>query len=280
MASRSTNLQMALLTADRFLKLPLVPLENGKRLTYGKKHVAAGFAIPYPAGLAVVKTDAKGDELLIAENLADDAVLISAADGKVLHRYQLSTDKYVPSAMPYGAIVTRDGKTGWVALWNSSTVAKLDLFSDKVLQQIALEPPQVKTEASSHPTAMLLSPDERRLYVTLANRDAVAVIDAKSGKVEHFLDTRLPGQQYGGSYPQALAQSANGDRLFVANGSSDAVAVFDLRQKTKGSTGAGCGLLYSHRVVPDCAGNPRERAIRRHRQRRRHRAQFGFTDSR
>ncbi len=224
------------LTADRFLKLPLVPLESGKRLTYGRKHVAPRFAIPYPAGLAVVKTDAKGDELLIAENLSDDAVLISAVDGKLLHRYQLSTNKYVPSAMPYGAGVTRDGKIGWVTLWNSSTVAKLDLFSDKVLRQISLQPPSVETEASSHPTALLLSPDEGRLYITLANRDAVAVLDAKTGRVERFLDTRLPGQQYGGSYPQALAQSADGNTLFVANGSSDAVAVFELREGSKNST--------------------------------------------
>ena len=50
---------------------------------------------------------------------------------------------------------------------------------------------------------MLLSPDESRLYVTLANRDAVAVINAQTGSVERYLDTRLPGQQYGGSYPQA-----------------------------------------------------------------------------
>ncbi len=222
----------AALTADRFLKLPLSRLESGKQLTYGKSSVEAGFAIPYPAGLAVVKTDAKGDELLIAENLADDAVLISAVDGKVLHRYQLSTGKYVPSTMPYGAVVTRDGKTGWVALWNGSAVAELDLYSDKVLQQISLEPPQVRTEASSHPTAMLLSPDEAKLYVTLANRDTVAVIDTKNVRLERLLDTRLPGQQYGGSYPQALAQSKDGSRLFVAEGSADAVAVFDLRSSS------------------------------------------------
>ena len=223
------------LAPDRFLKLPLAPLESGKQLTYGKKYLSGENAIPYPAGLALVKTETKGDELLIAENLADDAVLISAVDARVLSRYQLSTGKYVPNAMPYGTIVTRDGKTGWVTLWNSSSIAKLDLFSDKVLQQIPLKPPQVATQASSHPTAMLLSPDEQTLYVTLANRDAVAVIDAKSGSVVRYLDTRLPGQQYGGSYPQGVAQSADGKRLFVANGSSDAIAVFDLRKQNKDS---------------------------------------------
>ena len=222
------------LTADHFLKLPLSPLESGKQLTYGKEYVKAGNAIPYPAGLAVVRA-AGGDQLLVAENLADDAVLISAADGKVLQRFRLGEGKYVPSTFPYGVIVTRDGNTGWVALWNASSIARLDLRSGKVTARVSLQPPQVKTESSSHPTAMLASRDERLLYVTLANRDAVAVIDTKTGKVDGYLDTRLPGQKYGGSYPQALAQSADGSRLFVANGSSDAVAVFDVQRLRKNS---------------------------------------------
>ena len=82
---------------------------------------------------------------------------------------------------------------------------------------------------ASHPTAMLLSPDDKHLYVTLSNRDEVAVVSAGSGTIERYLDTRLPGQTYGGSYPNALAQSADGNTLYVANASSDAVAVFDLR---------------------------------------------------
>ncbi len=220
------------LTPDRFLKLPLSPLEKGKQITYGRDYVAAGSAIPYPAGIALVQ-GSDGEELLVAENLADDAVLISVADGKILQRFRLSSNKYIPSDFPYGAVATRDGKTGWVSLWNGSSVAKLDLQSGKVLSRISLEPPQVKTEASSHPTAMLLSPDEHWLYVTLANRDAVAMIDARTDKVDHYLDTRLPGQKYGGNYPQGLVQSADGKRLFVADGSSDAVAVFEVNKNVK-----------------------------------------------
>ena len=43
-----------------------------------------------------------------------------------------------------------------------------------------------------------------------------------------YLDTRLPGQTYGGGYPNALAQSDDGKTLYVANASSDAVAVFQI----------------------------------------------------
>jgi DNA-binding beta-propeller fold protein YncE len=219
------------LTADRFLKLPLAQVGADKKITYGRNSVRPGNAIPYPAGLAVIKQGG-GDALLIAENLADAAVLVDVRDGKVLQHYDLSAGKYVPTAFPYGAIATHDGSYGWVSLWNGSSVVKLDLHTGKVLWQVSLKPPQMPTNASSHPTAMLLSPDERGLYVALANRDQVAVVDAANGDVERYLDTRLPGQKYGGNYPQALALSADRNRLFVAEGSSDAVAVFDLRHSS------------------------------------------------
>ncbi len=225
------------LTPDHFLKLPLAPLETGKKLTYGRQHVKAGNAIPYPAGLAVVKS-AGGDALLVAENLADDAVLVSAADGKVLQRFDLSSDKYIPSAFPFAAVATKDGKLGWISLWNGSAVAELDLRSGRVLKQIALQPPAVETDASSHPCAMLLSSDGRWLYVALANRDQIAILDVRTGAVERYLDTRLPGQKYGGNYPQGLAQSADGKRLYVADASSDAVAVFDLHKDGDARPGA------------------------------------------
>lgn len=225
------------LTPERFLKLPLAPLSNDKENVYGKKNVAPGNSIPYPAGIAVVK-HAGADALLVAENLADDAVLIDARDGHVLQRFDLSHGLLVPTNLPYGVIVARDGSKAWCSLWNGSTVAELDLRSGKVVRQIALKPPVRATESSSHPTAMLLSPDEHQLYVALANRDQVAVIDAADGKVLRYFDTRLPGQQYGGNYPDALAQSPDVSRLYVADSSSDAVAVFDLRETRGGHANA------------------------------------------
>lgn len=215
------------LTPKRFLKLPLVMLAKGKRFTYHAKSVAAGQAIPYPAGLSVVTTNG-GDALLVAENLADDAVLLDVRTGDVLQRFNLSVGKYVPTGFPYGVVASRDGTHAWCSLWNASQVAELDLRSGKVVRQIPLMPPKSDVDASSHPTAMLLSPDGKRLYVTLSNRDTVAVVSISDGKVERYLDTRLPGQTYGGSYPNALALSQDGSKLYVANASFDAVAVFDV----------------------------------------------------
>jgi DNA-binding beta-propeller fold protein YncE len=217
------------LSPAKFLKLPLVSIAENRRNTYGAEYVPAEQSISYPAGLAVVKQKG-GDALLIAENLADDAVLIDAGNGRVLQRFPLGHGKVVPSTFPYTVIVNRDNTRAWCSLWNGSAVAELDLRTGKVVRSIDLLPPRVMTNASSHPTALLLSADESRLYVALANRDKVAVIATSTGKVERFLDTRLRGQTYGGNFPIALAQSADGKTLFVAESSSDAIGVFDLRE--------------------------------------------------
>ena len=220
------RLQNGALTAERFLKLPRVPLSHGKQFTY-LKSVAHGSAIPYPAGLAVVKRES-GEALLIAENLADDAVLLDVNSGKLLQRFDLGRGRYVPTAFPYAVAVNRDGSRGWCSLWNASEVAELDLRAGKVIRRIALLPGKSNIDASSHATALLLSPDQHHLYVTLSNRDSVAVLSTVDGHVERYLSTRLPGQTYGGSYPDAIAQSPDGSKLYVANASSDAIAVFDV----------------------------------------------------
>lgn len=215
------------LAPERFIKLPLAPLARGKKSILDSKDLPNGMSIPYPAGLFVLPGPS-GEKLLVAENLADDAVVLDVASGKVLKRFPLSTSAVVPAAFPYGVTATSDGKTGFCSLWNASAIAQLDLETGKIVRRIPLLDPKSPVAAGSHPTAMLLSPDQKYLYVTLTNIDRVAVIDVEKSEMAGLLSTELPEQQYGGSYPDALAQSADGKRLYVADASANAVAVFDM----------------------------------------------------
>lgn len=180
----------------------------------------------YPSGIAVLTAGGR-EMLLVANNASDDAVLLDPESGKAIHRFDLSRHDVIPAEYPVSVTVTRDGKTGYVSLWNASSVAELDLAGKKVRRFIELLPPQVKTDPGSHPTAMLLNPDESVLYVALANADRIAAISTKTGKIESFFSAKLPGQEYGGSYPIGLAQSEDGGLLFAANASLDAVAIYD-----------------------------------------------------
>ena len=216
---------------ERFIPIAPQPLAQGKRLAVGLK-APPHTAIPYPAGLARISASGR-DKLLVANNLSDNAVLLDPANGKILQSFDLSTSDLIPSSFPYTCVATRNGKRAWCSLWNASQVAELNLISGNVARWIKLKQPEDPIAPGSHPTAMLLSLDEKSLYVALSNMDAVAVIGTEYGLPFNFLHT-APEQKFGGMYPTALAQSSDGKKLFVADSSLNAVEVFDVSAVANG----------------------------------------------
>jgi DNA-binding beta-propeller fold protein YncE len=211
---------------ERFIAIAPQALAAGKKVAIALRAAPQGTAIPYPAGLALISTEGR-DRLLVANNLSDNAVLLDVASGKVLQRFDLSTSDRVPSSFPYTCVATRDGRRSWCSLWNASRIAELDLTSGQVLPWVKLLEPEDPIAPGSHPTAMLLSPDERLLYVALSNVDTVAAVSTESGEIRALLSTTVRNQEFAGTYPSALAQSADGKHLFVADASVNAVAVLD-----------------------------------------------------
>jgi DNA-binding beta-propeller fold protein YncE len=216
--------------AEQLLAVPLQQLAPGKLQNRIGVALPAGAAIPSPAGIAVRKGTAGADELLVADNLSDDVLLMNGVTGQVLRRFDLSQGNVVPSTYPVSITVNRSGSRAFVALWNGSAVAELDLNNGKVLKKLVLLAPREATSPSSHPAAFAWSPDEKILYVALANRDAVAAMRVSGDELtlQALYDTRLPGQSYFGAMPDAVAVSKDGKQLFAANTGSNAVAVFNL----------------------------------------------------
>jgi DNA-binding beta-propeller fold protein YncE len=212
---------------ERFIAIEPQLLAAGKKVAIGLQKTPSGTAISYPAGLALVSSRGR-DRLLVANNLSDNVALLDVASGKVLERFDLSTSDTVPSSFPYTCVVKRDGRRAWCSLWNASQVAELDLTTGKVARWIKLNQPDDRIAPGSHPTAMLLSPDEKLLYVALSNIDKVAVIETENGFPFNFFQTEAKSQHFAGSYPVALAESSDRKLLFVADASLNAVEVLDL----------------------------------------------------
>ncbi|MGB7846058.1 MAG: hypothetical protein WBL63_10610 [Candidatus Acidiferrum sp.] len=223
--------------AERFLPLP-----PRTAIPAGKLRRADFKDITYPAGLSL-EISGGVERILVACNNSDEALLLNSSDGKVIHRFDLSTFKRIPASLPYTAVMTSDGKRGFVSLWNASTVAELDLLSGRVLRTIPLRKPAAPLQGGSHPTALLLSRDNSLLFVALTNRDEIAVLDTNTGKLLYSLSTKLPGQKYGGSDPESLALSADEKTLFSANSISDSVAVFDLSHPATGEPSRAVGFI-------------------------------------
>jgi hypothetical protein len=224
------SFQHGKLSPEHFIKIAPQKIAKGKTVASGLRKTHSGTAIPYPAGLAVIPArDGSADKLLVANNLSDDIVLLDSASGRILKSFDVSEHGLIPSEFPYTCVAFHDGVRAWCSLWNASKVVMLDLEAGKIARSIPLEPPAKSTDPGSHPTALLLSPDEKELFVTLSNADQVAIVDVASG-LERSLSTNLSGNS-SGSCPDAPALSADGSRLFVADACLDAVAVFDLSKQ-------------------------------------------------
>jgi DNA-binding beta-propeller fold protein YncE len=211
-------------TPERFIKIAPQTIAEGKEVAFGVRKTPTGTALPYPAGLAVLRGP-NGDRLLIANNLSDNVVVLDTSSDKILQSFDLCRSRFIPSAYPYTVIANKAGTKAWVSLWNSSAVAELNLETGKVTRWIPLGPP----EPSSHPTALLLNSNEDTLYVALGNADVVAAVDVKAGVAPLLYFTGHTGH---GSVPQAVALSPNGKHLLVATASLDAIAVFETKDVT------------------------------------------------
>ena len=209
-----------------------LPLAPRKTIPKGKLRREEFADVTYPAGLSIAKV-AGIESILVACNNSDEAILLNASDGKILRRFDLSTFKRIPASLPYTAVITHDGKRGFVSLWNASSVAELDLVTGRVAKIIPLEKPSEKLAGGSHPTALLLNHDDSTLYAALTNRDQIVALDTRTLKTSRAFSTKLPGQSYGGSDPQSLSLSSDEKLLFSANAISDSVSVFDLTGKSE-----------------------------------------------
>jgi DNA-binding beta-propeller fold protein YncE len=225
------------IAAERLIALPLEQLAPG-HTTKLVGDVDGDKGVSFPAAIAVMG-GAGAEKLLVAENLSDDVVVVDVASGKIEKRFDLAENETVPSTYPIDVVVTADGREAFVALWNASEVVELDLVKGTVGRKVELLKPRSPIAAGSHPCALKFSPDGKTLYVALANRDAVAAVDAATLAVKGYFDTRLPHQTYFGAEPEALAVNGDGSRLYVGNAISDSIAVFDVKKLTAKSSRRG-----------------------------------------
>ena len=179
-----------------------------------------GHGTRYPAGLAVSRN---GALLYVAENLSDSIAVVELASGRVVQR--LATERY-----PYDVAVAPDDQV-YVSAWGGSTVSTFSLSEGRLRDD-------GRILAGRHPSAVRLTRDGTRLFVTSGSTDRVHVIDTRRrATVARLLDPppQGPGE---GSTPNALALSADETRLYVAEADANAVAVFDLSSATSNHAAA------------------------------------------
>jgi YVTN family beta-propeller protein len=167
--------------------------------------------LSWPRDLAVSRD---GHTLVAALNLADSAAIIDTRTRSV---------SYVKvGSYPYGAAITRDGKTALVSNEADGTVSVIDLASKTKVADIPVG------AHLSHPEGIAIDPTGTRAFVAVASEDKVAVIDTRTRAVVRNLSVARP--QGTGTQPVAVSVTRDGCRLLTSDSGEDAIAVHALRR--------------------------------------------------
>jgi YVTN family beta-propeller protein len=158
----------------------------------------------FPMALAVLQD---GSKLYVASQ-RDGAVYV--LDTTNPPEPKLKT-KLETGSHPVALCLNKDGSRLYVANAHSDTVSVVDAKADRVTATVLLRPAVVKQLAGATPTGLALSGDEKTLYATLGDMNAVAVIDVDDAVPE------LRGYLPAGWYPSAVVVAPGAAHLLVAN---------------------------------------------------------------
>ena len=144
---------------------------------------------------------------------ADKKVFVSSEQRGVVSVVNPQTGTRVrdipTGTQPIGLTLDRAQTRLFVANAGSDTLSVINTKTDRVTQTLLLRPSDSRGLPGATPTSVALSPDEKHLYVTLGDLNAVAVVDLPGVTLAGYLPV--------GWYPTSAVVSADGRRLFVAN---------------------------------------------------------------
>ncbi len=175
----------------------------------------SGFFVP---ATSTQGTNPKTSSISIVQvaggNGASASLVGSLYEGKKLD------DLYqVGDTHPSASAIVRSGKTEvmYVTKSNNDSLGVILLNSKQKLPDLNLSPVAVSTSdkhqvVGAYPSAIVASPDNKRLYVTEAGLNSVAVINTQDPTRPQLLG-RIPT----GWYPTSLAISPDGKTLYISN---------------------------------------------------------------
>jgi YVTN family beta-propeller protein len=177
----------------------------------------SGAGTASPEGLAV---SPDGKTLVVALNAADSAVVVNL---ETLAQNVVAVGRY-----PNGVTFDHQGNA-YVSNEYDGTVSVIDTATHSVAATISGLGGELG-DLASHPEGMVADPVRNQIYVAVANRDLIAVIDTTSRTVVRLVSV---GRRQGlGTAPVKLAITPDGRTLYAADSGEDAVTAIALTQRT------------------------------------------------
>jgi YVTN family beta-propeller protein len=159
-----------------------------------------------------------GKNLLLAvSRLSNSLYVCDASKKKVIKTVKLGSECY-------DVKINHAGTYAYVSLWGKSSIAEINLKNFSISSLI---------ETGDHPTEIIITKNDDRLFTANANNNSVSVIDLKTKKeTERIISSLTPDAPYG-STPNAVCFNNDETVLIVANADNNYLALFDISKKGK-----------------------------------------------
>ncbi|MEA5504629.1 beta-propeller fold lactonase family protein [Halotia wernerae UHCC 0503] len=175
------------------------------------------------AGIAV----SKDGKTLVAANFENDSIsVVDTTSRQVTKEIQLFKlgSNVATGEFPFDVAIVSDNNGAATKTYVSSQ------RDDEVLAVNLLTTTVTRIPVEAQPNKILLSGDQRRLYVANGNSDTVSVIDTTKDQVVQTISLARPRERYKGSIPNSLALSPDQKTLYVTLAGENAVAIVDINQ--------------------------------------------------
>jgi len=157
----------------------------------------------FPFGVAAVTVGPDADRKVYVSSERDGVVsVIDPQTASVVRKIEVG-------AQTTALLLDRKQGRLFAANGGSDTVSVIDTRSDRVVRTLLVRPDDARGLPGATPTGLALSPDEKRLYVTVGDMNAVAVVTLPEGKLLGYVPV--------GWYPTSVVVAPDGKRLFVTN---------------------------------------------------------------
>lgn len=155
-----------------------------------------------------VAAKSDGTKAYVASQRDGNVYILDTTDPSNIVLASKITNLSQPSAL----LLNREQTLLYIANAVSDTISVVDVTNDEALIKatVLLRPSNVINLPGVSPSGLALSPDEKILYASLGDFNAVGVIDAQTNQLSGYIPV--------GWYPTALTIASGGNVLLVVNG--------------------------------------------------------------
>ncbi|HAI3420033.1 TPA: rhomboid family intramembrane serine protease [Escherichia coli] len=160
------------------------------------------------------------------QQLAEERNALRETLSAPVSREQASGDLLAEIADIHDMAISRDGNMLYAAIENTNSIVVFDLGQKKILHTFTA--PIAKEKSVKHcggckdqgVRSLALSPDEKLIYATSFEANALSVINVATGEIIQSITT--------GAHPDSLILSRDGTKAWVMNRTSNSVSAIDL----------------------------------------------------